>query len=63
MVLPVDGCRPGRRDVFVGRVLRGGRGGSGIEPVEEDAAILVVGEAAVEFVAQGARETGDFSFA
>jgi len=37
--------------------------GRGIEPVEEDAAILVVGEAEVEFIAQGARETGDFSFA
>jgi hypothetical protein len=37
--------------------------GGGIEPVEEDTAILVVGEAAVEFIAHGARETGDFSFA
>jgi hypothetical protein len=37
--------------------------GCGIEPIEEGAAVLVMGEAAVEFVAQGARQTGDFSFA
>ena len=37
--------------------------GGGIEPIEEGGTVLVVGEAAVEFIAQGAREAGDFTIA
>ena len=37
--------------------------GGGIEPIEEGGTVLVRGEAAVEFIAQGARETGDFTVA
>jgi hypothetical protein len=37
--------------------------GGGIKPIEEGVAILVMGEAAVEFIAQGAREAGDFTVA
>jgi hypothetical protein len=37
--------------------------GQGVEPVEDGAAVQVIGEAAVEFMAQGARKTGDYSFA
>jgi hypothetical protein len=37
--------------------------GGGIEPIEKGGVVLVPGEAAVEFIAPGARETGDFTFA
>ena len=37
--------------------------GDGIEPVEKFSAILIVGEALVEFHAQSERQAGDFSFA
>ena len=37
--------------------------GGGIEPIEERGAVLVVREALVEFIVQGAREAGDFSVA
>jgi len=37
--------------------------GGGIEPIEEGGAFLVRGETLVEFIAQGAREAGDFTVA
>jgi hypothetical protein len=37
--------------------------GGGIKPIEECATVLVLGEAAVEFIAPGAREAGDFTVA
>jgi hypothetical protein len=38
----------------------GERGGMGVEPKEDGLALLAVVEAAVELVANGAREAGDF---
>jgi len=53
-VLPVDGART----VF--GVHPGADGGQGVEPRQEGAGGFVVGEAAVEFVAKGFGEPGDF---
>jgi hypothetical protein len=37
--------------------------GNGIEPLAEGGAVVVVGEAQIEFRAEGGRQAGDFSLA
>ena len=52
-------------DGFAGKVTgeHGRDTGDGVEPLEESGAVLVIGEAQVEFRAEGERQAGDFSFA